>query len=194
MNAIATNRWPRRLRDVLSFAFSTSRHVLAGKSESANNSCRLWIRPRKPGRPDGRGGGPAIIGGRYAPQEDHIHIKSRRAGATPSGAGVARARIVGALPACFRTACRGQAVRSDRRGLSAGGICVRRCQIRQRTSVDCVRPIMQNKPQPLSATQPLPQIDPQLVAACKANNPDFGQAGSGAAVCASRCDGNWRRR
>jgi hypothetical protein len=44
--------------------------------------------------------------------------------------------------------------------------------------VDCVRPIMQNKPQPLSATRPLPQIDPQLVAACKANNPDFGQAGA----------------
>src|SRR6266849_5821626 len=41
--------------------------------------------------------------------------------------------------------------------------------------VDCVRPIMQGTAQPRRATKPLPQIDPQIVAACKARNPDFGQ-------------------
>jgi N-acetylglucosamine-6-sulfatase len=43
------------------------------------------------------------------------------------------------------------------------------------TQVDCVRPIMQATAQPRRATRPLPQIDPQIVAACKAGNPDFGQ-------------------
>jgi N-acetylglucosamine-6-sulfatase len=41
--------------------------------------------------------------------------------------------------------------------------------------VDCVRPIMLGTAQPPRATKPLPQIDPQTVAACKARNPDFGQ-------------------
>src|SRR6266853_1222223 len=41
--------------------------------------------------------------------------------------------------------------------------------------VDCVRPIMLGTDQPRRATKPLPQIDPQIVAACKARNPDFGQ-------------------
>src|SRR6266851_4259210 len=41
--------------------------------------------------------------------------------------------------------------------------------------VDCVRPIMQGSEQPRRAAKPLPQIDLQLVAACKARNPNFGQ-------------------
>jgi len=41
--------------------------------------------------------------------------------------------------------------------------------------VDCVRPIMLGTAQPPRAAKPLPQIDPQIVAACKARNPDFGQ-------------------
>src|SRR6266849_5424073 len=41
--------------------------------------------------------------------------------------------------------------------------------------VDCVRPIMQGTAQQRRATKPLPQIEPELVAACKARNPDFGQ-------------------
>jgi arylsulfatase A-like enzyme len=41
--------------------------------------------------------------------------------------------------------------------------------------VDCVRPIMLGTAQPPRATKPLPQVDPQIVAACKARNPDFGQ-------------------
>jgi N-acetylglucosamine-6-sulfatase len=41
--------------------------------------------------------------------------------------------------------------------------------------VDCVRPILQGTAQPRRAAKPLPQIDPQIVAACKERNPDFGQ-------------------
>src|SRR5260370_16445040 len=41
--------------------------------------------------------------------------------------------------------------------------------------VDCVRPIMLGTAQPPRATKPLPQVDPQIVAASKARNPDFGQ-------------------
>jgi hypothetical protein len=40
---------------------------------------------------------------------------------------------------------------------------------------DCVVPIMQGIAQPAAAVRPLPQITPQLVTACKASNPHFGQ-------------------
>jgi hypothetical protein len=39
--------------------------------------------------------------------------------------------------------------------------------------VDCIRPIMAGAPQRKRATKPLPQIDPQLVVACKNRNPNF---------------------
>ena len=41
--------------------------------------------------------------------------------------------------------------------------------------VDCLRPIMLGTPQPRRASIPLPQVDPQLVEACKARNPAFGE-------------------
>jgi hypothetical protein len=41
--------------------------------------------------------------------------------------------------------------------------------------IDCVIPIMQGTAQPAEATRPLPQIPPQVVAACKVRNPNFGQ-------------------
>jgi hypothetical protein len=41
--------------------------------------------------------------------------------------------------------------------------------------VDCIAPIMQGTSQPRRARQPLPEVDPQLVADCKASNPRFGQ-------------------
>jgi class 3 adenylate cyclase len=41
--------------------------------------------------------------------------------------------------------------------------------------VDCIRPIMQGMPQPRSASRPLPQVDPQVVAACRLRNPRFGE-------------------
>ena len=41
--------------------------------------------------------------------------------------------------------------------------------------VDCIVPILKGRPQPRRATKPLPEIDLQLVSACKAQNPNFGQ-------------------
>jgi hypothetical protein len=41
--------------------------------------------------------------------------------------------------------------------------------------IDCVRPIMQGSAQRRRASKPLPQVDPQLVTACKEENPRFGQ-------------------
>ena len=42
--------------------------------------------------------------------------------------------------------------------------------------VDCIRPLMQGIPQPRRATKPLPAVDPQVVEACRAQNPNFGMA------------------
>lgn len=47
--------------------------------------------------------------------------------------------------------------------------------------LDCVDPIMQGTPQPRRARLPLPAVDPQVVAACKAGDPKFGAAKSAAA-------------
>jgi hypothetical protein len=41
--------------------------------------------------------------------------------------------------------------------------------------VDCIRPIMQGAAQRRRAAKPLPQVAPELVAACSAANPNFGQ-------------------
>jgi N-acetylglucosamine-6-sulfatase len=41
--------------------------------------------------------------------------------------------------------------------------------------VNCINPIMQGGEQRRRAAAPLPPIDPQLIAACKASNPNFGQ-------------------
>jgi N-acetylglucosamine-6-sulfatase len=41
--------------------------------------------------------------------------------------------------------------------------------------IDCVRPIMQGGAQPRRAKRPLPLVSPELVAACRASNPNFGQ-------------------
>src|SRR5712691_8582438 len=41
--------------------------------------------------------------------------------------------------------------------------------------VDCINPIMEGRAQRSTATKPLPQVDPHIVAACKASNPRFGQ-------------------
>jgi len=40
---------------------------------------------------------------------------------------------------------------------------------------DCIDPLMQGTPQPRKASRPLPQVDPNTVAACHATNPTFGQ-------------------
>jgi hypothetical protein len=42
---------------------------------------------------------------------------------------------------------------------------------------DCIRPIMLGTPQRMQPTKALPQIDPQIVAACKERDPNFGKGG-----------------
>jgi len=44
-------------------------------------------------------------------------------------------------------------------------------------AVDCIRPIIVGTPQRKEATKALPEIDPQVVAACKMRNPNFGENG-----------------
>ena len=41
--------------------------------------------------------------------------------------------------------------------------------------LDCIRPIMTETPQRKQATKALPHIDPQIVAACRERNPNFGK-------------------
>ena len=41
--------------------------------------------------------------------------------------------------------------------------------------VDCIAPIMQGRTEPVSGRLPLPQVSPDLVAACKARRPRFGE-------------------
>jgi hypothetical protein len=43
--------------------------------------------------------------------------------------------------------------------------------------VDCIRPIMASRPQRAQATKALPQVDPQVVQACRERNPKFGMDG-----------------
>ena len=43
---------------------------------------------------------------------------------------------------------------------------------------DCIRPIMQGRAQRKHATKALPQIDPQVVAACKEQDRGFGMGGA----------------
>lgn len=40
--------------------------------------------------------------------------------------------------------------------------------------IDCVQPILQGTAAPRKATKPLPKVDPETVAACKVQNPNFG--------------------
>jgi hypothetical protein len=79
-------------------------------------------------------------------------------------AGPALAQQPGPVPrpcAAIRAAC--QAAGFVPQGAKAGDGLV----------VDCIRPIMQGAPQPPRAARGLPAIDPQLIEACKAQNPSF---------------------
>jgi len=62
----------------------------------------------------------------------------------------------------IRTAC-------ERAGFFRGGV-----RSGNGLQVDCVRPILDGRPPPPQVMQPLPRIDPQVVAACRASNPNSG--------------------
>jgi hypothetical protein len=57
-----------------------------------------------------------------------------------------------------------------------GGLCSQRGQECLGIMSDCIRPIMLGTTKQRATA--LPQIDPQIVAACKERNPNFGKGGS----------------
>jgi N-acetylglucosamine-6-sulfatase len=75
-----------------------------------------------------------------------------------------------AQPARDKGACAQIAAACQRAGFAAGAR-----REGAGLQADCVVPIMQGSAQPKRASKPLPQVDPQLVADCKASNPRFGQ-------------------
>ena len=75
-----------------------------------------------------------------------------------------------AQPAPRQGACQQIRAACERAGFRQGG-----AKEGMGLHVDCIRPIMQGPPQPRRAGAPLPQIDPQVVAACKTRKPNFGQ-------------------
>jgi arylsulfatase A-like enzyme len=79
-------------------------------------------------------------------------------------AGVLAADAQGRQPACaaIRQAC-------EMAGFVQGG-----AKSGEGIVIDCIAPIMRGAPQPRRATLPLPEIDPQLVAQCRTQNPNFG--------------------
>jgi N-acetylglucosamine-6-sulfatase len=79
-----------------------------------------------------------------------------------------------AQPARPRAACRQITAACENAGFTRGN-----AKGGNGLMVDCVRPIMEGASQPRRAGRPLPQVDPQLVEACKAGSPDFGEARRG---------------
>ena len=53
---------------------------------------------------------------------------------------------------------------------------------------DCVQPILQGTAQRHKASKPLPQVDPQVVAACKAQDPGYGQPKAPSSTAAAPSD------
>ena len=79
-----------------------------------------------------------------------------------------------AQPAPPQGACQQIRAACERAGFKQGG-----AKEGMGLQVDCIRPIMQGTPQPRRAGAPLPQIDPQVVTACKAQKPNFGLGNAG---------------
>jgi serine/threonine protein kinase len=52
-------------------------------------------------------------------------------------------------------------------------------QSSNRVFADCIVPLMDGKPQPKSASIPLPQVNPQVVAVCKQLDPNYGHPSKG---------------
>jgi len=91
-----------------------------------------------------------------------------------------RAAVLGSLLVSFSAAVSGQAAHPRRPCAEIRAACEQAGFVQggARTGdglfVDCIAPIMR-RTQPRRTSKPLPQIDLQLVAECKAQNPSFGQ-------------------
>jgi hypothetical protein len=71
---------------------------------------------------------------------------------------------------CSRSIC---ALRPNQSGVQAGFV-PNGANMGIGIILDCIRPIVAGSPQRKQATKPLPQIDPQVIVACKNRNPSFG--------------------
>jgi hypothetical protein len=75
-----------------------------------------------------------------------------------------------AQPAPRERACAAILTACEQAGFVRGG-----ARTGQGVAVDCIAPIMRGTRQRPRASRPLPQVDAQLVASCKTQNPNFGQ-------------------
>src|SRR5450432_3202450 len=81
---------------------------------------------------------------------------------------IASGAVAVAQPARPPGACRQMIAACQEAGFAQGG-----ARSGEGLQVDCVRPIMQGGAQRRRGSKALPQIDPKLVEACKATNPNF---------------------
>jgi hypothetical protein len=89
----------------------------------------------------------------------------------------APAQSVPAQPAPAQSALKGGPCAQIRTVCAQAGFVPNGANIGVGMVVDCIRPIMAGTPQRPRSTKPLPQIDPQVVIACKNQNPNFGMGG-----------------
>jgi hypothetical protein len=101
----------------------------------------------------------------------------RRDGAT-KGVGAAIAQVVVVL--CSMHAASGYAAQdlcaTIRQLCENAGFVQGAAQSGNGLQRDCIQPIMQGATQSSGASRPLPVVDPQLVSACRATKPNFGQS------------------
>ena len=83
--------------------------------------------------------------------------------------------IIGAGTSAVQAAPRQRPCAEIRAACEQAGFVQGGSQAGDRLFADCIVPILNGRPQPRRATKPLPEIDLQLVADCKAQNPNFGQ-------------------
>ncbi len=93
----------------------------------------------------------------------------------PSALGVACVLGLGLLAPVAAAAAPNQACVQIRSACESAGFAPGAAREGAGLWVDCIRPVVQGTPPRRSATKPLPQVDAQLVAQCKAANPGFGQ-------------------
>jgi hypothetical protein len=92
-------------------------------------------------------------------------VQSAPAQSAPAQSAPAQSGLKGGPCAQIRTVCTQAGFVPNGANMGAGIV------------VDCIRPIMAGTPQRPRASRPLPQIDQQVVAACKSQNPNFGMGG-----------------
>ena len=69
-------------------------------------------------------------------------------------------------------------LRPDRGGVQRSGFIPNGAKTGVGIMLDCIRPIVIGTAQRVQAAKPLPQIDPQVVMACKEESPNFGTGGA----------------